>query len=193
MAPDDLSLLIKRLDGIILTGGDDLHPEHYGESPDPLTPKPFHPRRGIHDRQIFDYIWTHKVPTLAICLGMQEVNVFLGGSLYQDIPIQYDQSVTHRIGDWFEARHPVDLETESLLSQLTKATQVDTNSAHHQGIKDVPDTLRVVGRSIDGLVEALEPVDGSIPLLAVQWHPESEINDVVGIDLFKWLIAASSK
>ncbi|MBT4034892.1 MAG: gamma-glutamyl-gamma-aminobutyrate hydrolase family protein [Candidatus Marinimicrobia bacterium] len=190
---DDLALLIEKLDGIVLTGGDDLHPKYYDESPDPLTPKPFHLRRGDHDRQIFDYVWENKIPTLAICLGMQEVNVFLGGSLYQDIPSQIKDPLVHKIGDWFEARHDVSLDSESLLCLLTGQLVVDTNSAHHQAIKEVPDILRVTGRSADGLIEALEPKDKSIPLLAVQWHPESEINDVIGIDLFKWLVSESTR
>lgn len=185
---DDLAQLIQKLDGIVLTGGDDLHPKYYGESPDPLTPKPFHLRRGEHDRQIFEYIWKHKVPTLAICLGMQEVNVFLGGTLYQDIPSQMENPLVHRIGDWFEARHEVELERGSFLHELTGQLKVDTNSAHHQAVKDIPKELRATGRSSDGLIEVLEPHDRSIPLVAVQWHPESETNDTIGIDLFKWLV-----
>ncbi|MBT3253707.1 MAG: gamma-glutamyl-gamma-aminobutyrate hydrolase family protein [Candidatus Marinimicrobia bacterium] len=190
---EDLATLIRKLDGIILTGGDDLHPKYYGESPDPLTPKPFHLRRGDHDKQIFEFVWENKVPTLAICLGMQEVNVFLGGSLYQDIPAQVNKPLVHRIGDWFEARHDVSLERGSLLHQLTGQTVVDTNSAHHQAIKEVPKSLHITGRSADGLIEVLEPQDTTIPLLAVQWHPESEINDIIGIDLFKWLVSIASK
>lgn len=189
---DDLALLIKRLDGIVLTGGDDLHPEYYGEASHPLTPKPFHPRRGSHDRQIFEYVWENKIPTLAICLGMQEVNVFLGGSLYQDIPSQVSNPLVHKIGDWFEARHGVSLKKGSILHGLTGLLTVETNSAHHQAVKGVPETLDVTGRSADGLIEALEPKDKNIPLLAVQWHPESETNDVIGIDLFKWLISTSA-
>ena len=189
----DLAQLINRLDGIILTGGDDLHPEYYGESPDPLTPKPFHHRRGDHDRQIFEYVWKNKLPTLAICLGMQEVNVFLGGSLYQDIPAQVNNPLVHKTGDWFEARHDVRLEADSILHALTGEMMVDTNSAHHQAVKEVPETLHITGRTADGLIEALEPKDRSIPLLAVQWHPESETNDTIGIDLFKWLVSIASK
>lgn len=193
ITPGDLAMLMERLDGIILTGGDDLHPELYGEFPDPLTPKPFHPRRGQHDRQIFEYVWKHKVPTLAICLGMQEVNVFLGGTLYQDIPTQVESALVHKIGDWFEARHEVSLNETSLLSSLTGTNVVDANSAHHQSVKEIADALEVTGRCSDGLVEAMEPWDKSIPLLAVQWHPESETNDMVGLELFKWLITEASK
>jgi putative glutamine amidotransferase len=189
----DLAQLIKKLDGIILTGGDDMHPEFYGESPDPLTPKPFHPRRGEHDRQVFEYIWKHKIPTLAICLGLQEVSVFLGGSLYQDIHSQVSKPLVHKTGDWFEARHAVTIEPGSILHELTGELVVESNSAHHQAVKRVPDTLIVSGRSADGLIEALEPKDRSIPLLAVQWHPESETNEIIGLNLFKWLVSIASK
>jgi len=187
----DLVQLMQRLDGIVLTGGDDLQPRYYNEKSDPLTPKPFHPRRGEHDSQVFEYLWEHKIPTLAICLGMQEVNVFLGGSLYQDIPVQIENPLVHKIGDWFEARHLIHVESDSRLIQLTQTDRVETNSAHHQAIKSVPDQLKIVGRTSDGLIEALEPKNSTIPLLAVQWHPESETNDLVGINLFKWLIHKS--
>ena len=184
----DLAMLLGRLDGIVLTGGDDLDPTLYGENPNPLTPKPFHARRGTHDRHVFEYVWEHQVPTLAICLGMQEANVFLGGSLYQDIHQQLRRTETHRIGDWFEARHNVTLEPGSLLAQLTQRISVETNSAHHQAINRLSPELKIVGRSDDGIIEALEPVNRLIPLLAVQWHPESETNDSVGLELFKWLV-----
>lgn len=188
----DLAQLIQRLDGIILTGGHDIDPEYYGESPDPLTPNPFHPRRGEHDKQIFEYIWENKVPTLAICLGMQEVNVFLGGSLFQDIPTQFELPLTHKTGEWFDARHDVELMEGSLIKTLAGSLKINTNSAHHQAVKQVPESLKVVGICSDGLIEALEPVDSTIPLLAVQWHPESETNELAGIELFRWLISMTS-
>ncbi len=188
----DLAQLIQRLDGIVLSGGDDLDPEHYGETAQPLTPKPFHHRRGAHDKQIFEYIWKHKVPTLAICLGMQEVNVFLGGSLYQDIPTQVEKPLVHKIGDWFEARHDIRLDQDSLLYQLTRSSVIETNSAHHQSVKQTSAQLKIVGQTSDGIIEALEPKDTTIPLLAVQWHPESETNDLIGIELFRWLVVKAS-
>jgi len=191
--PTDLHQLLRRLDAVILTGGDDLDPEFYGESSDPLTPQPFHPRRGQHDRQVFEYVWAHEVPTLAICLGLQEVNVFLGGSLYQDIPTQVTEPLVHKIGEWFEARHPVQLEQNALICRVTNGREVETNSAHHQAVQQVADKLKVTGRCPDGIVEALEPQDPSIPLLAVQWHPESEINAQTGLAIFKWLIACAGK
>ena len=186
---NNLAQLLRRLDGIILTGGDDLNPEFYGENPEPLTPKALHPRRGRHDQQIFEIIWDQKIPTLAICLGMQEVNVFLGGSLFQDIPTQLENAQIHKIGDWFEARHDVSVKQDSFLFEISQQAQVDTNSAHHQAVKQIADSLMVVGHSQDGIIEALEPRDRTIPLLAVQWHPESETNDIVGINLFKWLVS----
>ena len=187
--PDDLALLLSRLDGIVLTGGDDLDPKIYGEKDTKLTPKPGHPRRTRHDRLIFEYIWDQKIPSLAICLGLQEINVFLGGTLYQDIPTQIKNPQVHKIGDWFEARHQVDLQEGSRLRSIIGSGKVETNSAHHQAVRGVADELQITGRTQDGVIEALEPVDASIPLVAVQWHPESELNDSCGLNLFKWLTA----
>lgn len=189
---DDLAQLLDRLDGIIFTGGDDLDPRYYGEDSEPLTPRIFHPRRGQHDRQIFEYIWEYRLPTLAICLGLQEVNVFLGGSLFQDIPSQIKTAGIHKVGNWFEARHQVTLVNASLLARLCGTETVETNSAHHQAVKAVASELKVVGTSPDGVVEALEPLDDARPLLAVQWHPESETNDQVGFQLFRWLIESAA-
>ena len=75
---------------------------------------------------------------------------------------------------------------------LIGLSEVETNSAHHQGIKTVANELRIGGRTEDGIIEVLEPKDASIPLLAVQWHPESETNDIVGIDLLRWLVRTAS-
>lgn len=190
--PEDLASLLRRLDGIVLTGGDDMDPKIYGEDGAELTPKPGHPRRSRHDRLIFEYLWQEKVPTLAICLGLQEANVFLGGTLYQDIPKQIKNTQVHKIGEWFEARHDVELTEGSLLKQLIGSDTVETNSAHHQSVRNVAGELQVTGRTQDGVIEALEPRDRSIPLLAVQWHPESETNDDCGINLFNWLISESA-
>jgi len=93
----------------------------------------------------------------------------------------------HKIGDWFEARHQVDLQEGSRLRSIIGSGKVETNSAHHQAVRGVADELQITGRTQDGVIEALEPVDASIPLVAVQWHPESELNDSCGLNLFKWL------
>ena len=185
----DAEELIKHLDGIVFTGGDDLDPDLYGESADPWTKKAGHPRRTPHDRQLFELVWEKRLPALAICLGLQEVNVFLGGSLIQDIPGQVDGALVHKIGEWFDARHEVELIRESTLFEITKQTRMETNSAHHQAVKTVADVLKITARSGDGIIEALEPKDSSHPLLAVQWHPESETNDLAGLELFSWLIS----
>jgi len=181
--------LLKHLDGMVFTGGDDLAPDLYGESAEPWTPNPGHPRRSLHDKQLFEFVWQHRMPTLAICLGLQEINVFLGGTLIQDIPGQTENPLVHKIGEWFEARHTVELKQDSILFAITNQTTVETNSAHHQAVKRVAVDLLVTGTSKDGIIEALEPKDRSHPLLAVQWHPESETNDLTGLELFKWLVS----
>ena len=111
-------------------------------------------------------------PILAICRGMQVVNVTYGGTLYQDIPSQYDTEIQHhRIVKDLEIYHETNLEPDSYLANVLGEWQaIKVNSSHHQSVKDLAEGFRIVGRAPDGTVEAMENKDASI--LCVQWHPE---------------------
>ena len=166
----DARPLLGALHGLLLTGGADIDPELYGEEPHPLT-------EAERDRDDFELPLARAavesgLPTLAICRGHQVVNVALGGTLVQHLeePLHRGDSRDGRQ----EIRHPVRLDPHSALSELLGATEIATNSLHHQAVKELAPGLRATGWAPDGVVEALEVPGGS--LLSVQCHPEELVD-----------------
>ena len=114
------------------------------------------------------------MPILGICRGAQILNVALGGSLYQDINTQVPGSLVHRDWEPYDAlSHPVSLEARSWISAVYGgAESIEANSVHHQAAKDIAPGFRVTARAPDGVVEAIEQIEGKIWMAGVQWHPE---------------------
>ncbi|MGB2824401.1 MAG: gamma-glutamyl-gamma-aminobutyrate hydrolase family protein, partial [Phycisphaerae bacterium] len=163
---------VRILDGLLLTGGDDVPPEAYGEKPLPQT-RTLSGRRHRFEKAIIEAWLETRKPILGVCRGLQEVNVVCGGSLVQDIPTQVGTSVIHRKPKASgTATHMVEIEPGTKLRSLFSGASVRVNSNHHQAVRDVGRNLRVAARSPDGVIEALELTDGRFGLL-VQWHPES--------------------
>jgi len=162
----------RMVDGLLLTGGDDVPPEAYGEKPVKQT-QTLSPRRHRFEKAMVEaYLATGK-PILGICRGCQEVNVVCGGTLVQDIPTQVGTAVVHRAAKGApRAEHTVTIEPDTMLRSLLAAGTARVNSNHHQAVRAVGKHLRVSARSADGVIEALEFTDGRFGLL-VQWHPES--------------------
>ncbi len=191
---EHVNLLLDRIDGLVLTGGGDIAPETYGGSRDEAM-------YGIdEERDAFEFALTlgaseRRMPVLAICRGLQVVNVALGGTLIEDIP-SFNGSSHHAVrGDGvFTPHQQVTLEEGSLLARAIGSTHLHVNSIHHQAIREVAAGLRVVGRSADGIIEAIQAEDDSWPLLAVQWHPEylGDAGDPASQALFSALVAAAS-
>lgn len=156
------------LDGLLLTGGDDVPPEAYGQKPLKQT-KTLSPKRHAFEKMMLEaYLPTGK-PILGICRGLQQTNVIRGGTLVQDIPSQIGTDVTHR-GEGTPT-HMVKIEPGTKLRSILSVPSVQVNSNHHQAARKIGKNLRVAARSADGLIEALEFTDGGFGLL-VQWHPE---------------------
>jgi len=167
--------LLARVDALVLTGGPDVDPSRYGETAHPSV-------YGVDSADddfecaLAEAALVRSVPTLAICRGIQVLNVARGGTLHQHIP---DDPGVPRHGEPGVAggarQHEVTLESESLVAEVMESTRVTASCHHHQAIAHLGDGLRVVGRADDGIVEALE-LDGAF-LLAVQWHPEDTAAD----------------
>lgn len=163
---------LKGVAGLVLTGGEDVDPALFGETPHLETGAPHH-RRDAYEIALALAALDLRVPTLAICRGAQVVNVALGGSLVQDIPSQRPGNIIHDpAGKRAERVHRVDIEPDSRLARYVGATSITTNSSHHQSLDRVAAGLRVTARSEDGIVEALESTDPTWWMVAVQWHPE---------------------
>ncbi len=164
--------LIKKLDGLLLTGsGPDLPPKLYGERQRYRYPI-MSPRRSTFEIHMTHLAVEHDLPVLAICGGMQTINVALGGTLYQDIPSQLPSSLPHRqTTRATRLSHAVQVEPKSRLRRILKESRIRVNSSHHQSIKEVAPLLVVSARAPDGVIEAVESRPHRF-LLGVQWHPE---------------------
>ena len=164
--------LLDRSSGLLLQGGSDCSPESYGETP--LKPEwAGDPRRDAYERRLIEAALDRKLPILGICRGFQIMNVAMGGSLYQDIETQVEGALVHR--DWHpydELSHEVLLESNSWIHTVYGTTSIVANSVHHQGAKEVAPGFRVTARAPDGIVEAIERIEGDLWMAGVQWHPE---------------------
>lgn len=165
------SQIISMLDGLIAPGGPDVDPELYHEKKLPECGK-YIRYEDEYDMELIREAVKQGKPVLAICRGMQVVNVLFGGTLYQDIPAQVDTKIQHhRIVKDLEIYHEANLEPDSFLAKvLGEWKAIKVNSSHHQSVKDLAPGFKIVGCAPDGIVEAIENKDGSI--LCVQWHPE---------------------
>jgi len=158
---------VEELDGLVLVGGADIPPSAYAQQPH-KTVKVLPMQRYNFERRLISLWLDSGKPLLGVCLGMQFTNVVAGGSLIQDIPSQVGTKVVHRGNNVY---HWVEIEQDSFLAKILGTGRVYVYSNHHQAVKDVGEGLKIVARSEDGVVEALERVDGEFGLF-VQWHPE---------------------
>lgn len=190
---DMMYKLVAELDGLLLTGGDDIDPKHYNTKLSPLA-EDIDELRDEHELALARLAWEFNLPTLGICRGLQLINVAFGGSLYQDIPSEYaDHSVQHRrlkSGDR-APRHPVKTQEGSVYASLMGAQVDSAYSSHHQGIRNLAPGFRAVGWSSDGIVEAIEAYPYH-PVMAVQYHPEQTMSDSASIKLFRHFTAKAA-
>ncbi|MBL0309711.1 MAG: gamma-glutamyl-gamma-aminobutyrate hydrolase family protein [Bacteroidetes bacterium] len=161
-------------DGIVLTGGLDAHPRFYNSKRDnyPNKPKEWNEKRDEFEMHVFETALNFDHPVLAICRGLQLVNVSLGGDLIQDLE-EAGKNDHRRHGDQDEY-HGVEAKEGTLLHQVTGAISGKINTAHHQAAGKISEELMISATSPDGVVEALEwkEKEGEPWMLCVQWHPE---------------------
>ena len=171
----DVAALLGVVDGIVFSGGGDIRPARYGDRAVHATTYGVSDRRDDFEFRLLTAAFAADVPILAICRGIQVLNVALGGTLYQDVSLQGDDPELHRqpweVGSWENPIHAVTLIPDSAAAAIVGDTVVQANSAHHQTLRDIPAALRVVGQAPDGTVEVVEGV-GKQFVLGVQWHPE---------------------
>jgi gamma-glutamyl-gamma-aminobutyrate hydrolase PuuD len=160
------------LDGLILTGGEDVNPLCYGQPPRPGLGAVDSSRDGFELALVGEWLRAGK-PLLGICRGIQVLQVALGGALIQDIPTEQPEAYRHsHAGSRGDPVHEVEVVAGSTLARLLEAHgPVRVNSIHHQAVARPVEGFRVTARSGDGVIEAIEAEDGR-PVLGVQWHPE---------------------
>ncbi|HWD20412.1 MAG TPA: gamma-glutamyl-gamma-aminobutyrate hydrolase family protein [Verrucomicrobiae bacterium] len=170
--------MVRRADGVMMTGGEDLDPELYGKDlPEELKKKagPLEPDRDVWEQALVTEIFRQHKPVFGICRGHQMLNVALGGTLLVDIPTQAPEALNHRRMDRrSEPVHAIQIEPDSMLGKIVGGPTLPVNSTHHQALGRMAEALRPVAQSEDGIIEAAELRDPSrLPFfLTVQFHPE---------------------
>ncbi len=158
--------------GLVLTGGGDIDPALYGEKRHEKV-HTVNAARDATEAALIEAARTRGMPVLAICRGIQMLNVALGGTLVQDIASQCETDIAHDEDGPRDSRtHEIAIEPGSLIAAAVGAEHVTVNSFHHQSVKKVAEGMRVTARSPDGIIEAIESTDEAWWVMAVQWHPE---------------------
>jgi putative glutamine amidotransferase len=188
--------ILARVDGLMLTGGGDVDPRLYGETPH-ATFQEAEAGRDAFEIELSRAAVAAGIPFLAICRGMQVLNVAMGGTLVQDIPSQVSGALEHSVPEpRFHIAHEVWVSKGSKLSTLLADHMEDgetchVNSRHHQSVKDVAKGFVITATSPDGVNEAMEKPDAPF-CIAVQWHPENFWRTGEFRELFEGLVQAAS-
>jgi putative glutamine amidotransferase len=195
MPPLDLAAidpLLDRLDGICLSGGPDLDPATYHERKHPEV-GPVEPELDHFELEVARHADTRGLPILAICRGLQAINIARGGTLHQHLPDRPGKHLNHRQkapGD--RVTHSVEISPDSQLYSLMRRKKVRVNSFHHQAVRKLGRGLRAVAWAPDGVIEGLE-APGRDFLVAVQWHAETLTARPEDAALFRGLVEAAAE
>ena len=191
VAVEMIDPLLARLDGLCISGGPDLDPSFYGAEPHPELGPTF-PDIDRFELAILRHAQARGLPVLAICRGMQLLNVSRSGTLCQHLPDRVDGSVVHRqTRPGRFATHEVRVERASRLRGLLGEERLGVNSFHHQAVERIGTGLHAVAWSPDGVIEAVE-TDAQHFALGVQWHAESLVDDTPHAALFAALVRAAT-
>lgn len=194
--------LIPTLDAFVLPGSPaDVEPQRYGAANHGLSATPDAAREET-DRAILQHAFAEKKPVLAICYGCQLMNVYLGGTLIQDLKAETGTGAAHQKKDLAsegkpepkeDPTHAATFETGSRLEALARTSQAIVNSSHHQAIRTPGKSLRITSRASDGTVEGVEWTGDSNWVMGVQWHPERMLGDAFSERLFSDFVAAAAR
>ena len=198
LEPAARDAILKHVRGVLLTGGGDVDPSRFGEARHPTTAEVSGARDTL-EIDLTQWAIARRVPLLAVCRGLQVLNVALGGSLYQDISSEpgspFDHSQAGRQGKARNIRtHPVKVRDGSRLAGILGALEVDVNSFHHQAIKRLGRGLADVAWAPDSIIEGVELVDAGQLVVGVQWHPEELVgDDRAAFNLFAALVSRAGE
>lgn len=198
---DDKSVLreiFDSLDGLLIPGGEDVHPRFYGELPHPKLGTTSELRDSV-EIQLIRWAYETNLPVLGVCRGIQIINVALGGTLYQDLSAQKHDELGHSVPDsasmWEAGAHDMSIREDSKLARVLGTKSIEVNSVHHQAVKDLAPGLISTAEAGDGTVEALE-APGKNFFLALQCHPEmlwQKATDTEWLNLFRSFVQAAAR
>ena len=186
---ETIAHMLSRVDGLIIPGGFDIEPKHFGQQPHPALGKVF-PNLDLFQLELVRRAAARKMPMLGVCRGAQLINVAFGGSLYQDIPSSFpDSTLVHtQTGIHFATDHEVRFTPGSRLHNLF-GPSIQVNSRHHQSIFKAGEGIKITATAPDGVIEGAE--HQSLPIDLVQWHPEMmTLTDDTMMPLFERLTRA---
>jgi putative glutamine amidotransferase len=193
LEPGARAEILKHVSGVLLTGGGDVDPARFGEAAHPTTCEVSGARDAL-EIDLTQWALARRAPLLAVCRGLQVLNVALGGSLYQDIPSEPGSPLDHsQTGLQGKARnvtaHQVKVREGSRLAAILGALELDVNSFHHQAIKQLGRGLAEVAWAPDSIIEGVELTDPAQFVVGVQWHPEELVaQDRAAFNLFAALV-----
>jgi putative glutamine amidotransferase len=187
----DLLPILEKLDGVVLTGGDDLDPRKMGLSPHPSV-NTMSERREISDRLLCKLIMQERIPTLGIGLGMQELNVVAGGGLFVHLPEDLPKCIPHFDPHGGAHRHTVVMQPKTRFAEIYGPGEIRVNSYHHMGIRKLAPNFRVSALAPDGLIEAYEGKEPGWWVVGVQWHPENEGHISLDMQLVEAFVEAAA-
>ena len=194
LSEDELEIILNQVDGLLLPGGGDIAPGYYkGRNDIPMWS--IDKERDRTELFLSRLAVNQEVPFLAICRGLQVLNVALGGTLLEDIKSLVPDALNHDLPEHLPRSflaHTVELFPDSTLFRHMQMRKSRVNSIHHQAIRDLAPELTVTAKSSDGIIEAVE-IDGSAFAVGVQWHPENLVdNDPAMLALFAGLTEAAA-
>ncbi len=187
--PEEGAAILGQVDGLLFSGGGDIHPDTYNGSPHP-TIYNVDPERDRCELALAKLVLSTDIPVLGICRGLEVLVVTTGGSLVSHLPDEFGEEVVHRAAQLLSIEHSVQIAPESLLNTMVGTTQATVVSWHHQAASIVPPGWRVTARAADGVIEALEH-ERHPWAIAVQWHPELSINDPLQKRILRAFIVAT--
>lgn len=196
--PEQLQNVLPGLDAFVLPGSPaDVDPAEYDSVNRGKSEPPDGPRENT-DRAILKHAFSEKKPVLAICYGCQLLNVYLGGTLIQDLREETDTPIAHTRHDIVpepasDPVHGAMFDQSSRLAVIAGGTEAQINSSHHQAVERVGKNLHVTAHAPDGTIEAIEWTGDSNWIVGVQWHPERMFGDAFSERLFRDFIAAASQ
>ena len=186
---EQIPAAVEHLGGLLMVGGPDIPAEVYGSTkPELIDEDQMSKERESFDREVFLETLKQGKKVLAVCAGLQHVNVIFGGTLVEDIPTLVPNAIDHGTFNGEHSVHGVKIKKESNLFSVLKSGTASVASTHHQCVGKLGDNIVPVARSLDGVVEAIE-IENQKNFIGVQWHPELAKHSEETKKLFSWLLS----